>query len=91
MRENIALALQARMGWRRFLPRAEQVRLAEQYVAQLGIKTASIDTPIGLLSGGNQQKAVIARWLATAPRLLLLPSPATGWSATIRCWTDSAR
>jgi monosaccharide-transporting ATPase len=78
VRENIALALQARMGVGKFLSHAEQTRLAERFVAQLGIKTASIETPIGLLSGGNQQKAVIARWLATAPRLLILDEPTRG-------------
>ncbi|RZJ22069.1 MAG: sugar ABC transporter ATP-binding protein [Haliea sp.] len=78
VRENIALALQARMGLRRFLPRAEQDALAERFVTDLGIKTASLETPIGLLSGGNQQKAMIARWLATQPRLLILDEPTRG-------------
>ncbi|MGJ7493887.1 sugar ABC transporter ATP-binding protein [Variovorax sp. RT4R15] len=78
VRENIALALQARLGTRRFLSRAEQTALAERYVASLGIKTASVETPIGLLSGGNQQKAMIARWLATEPRLLILDEPTRG-------------
>ena len=78
LRENIALALQARLGVRRFIARAEQVALAERFVKALGIQTASVETPIGLLSGGNQQKAMIARWLATEPRFLILDEPTRG-------------
>jgi len=78
VRENIALALQARMGLRKFLAPAEQRALAEKLVAALGIKTASIETPIGQLSGGNQQKAIVARWLATQPRVLILDEPTRG-------------
>ena len=64
MRENIALALQARQGLWPAISRIQQTTMAEGYVKALGIKTADVDTPIGQLSGGNQQKAVLARWLA---------------------------
>jgi simple sugar transport system ATP-binding protein len=76
--ENIALALQARMGLKKFLKLSEQRQIAEKLVAALGVKTASIETPIGQLSGGNQQKAIIARWLATQPRVLILDEPTRG-------------
>jgi galactofuranose transport system ATP-binding protein len=78
VRENIALALQARMGLRKFLKVSEQREIAEKLVKALGVKTASIETPIGQLSGGNQQKAIIARWLATHPRVLILDEPTRG-------------
>lgn len=78
VRENIVLALQARRGIWPFMSRAAQRELAEAFIQQLGIKTADAETPIGLLSGGNQQKAILARWLATAPRLLILDEPTRG-------------
>nr|WP_228027124.1 sugar ABC transporter ATP-binding protein [Rubrivivax pictus] len=78
VRENIVLALQAQRGWRHFIPRAEQVALATRLIQELGIKTADAEVPIGQLSGGNQQKAVLARWLATAPRVLILDEPTRG-------------
>jgi simple sugar transport system ATP-binding protein len=78
VRENIVLALQARMGWWRALPRATQDAMAREYVALLGVKTADIETPVGALSGGNQQKVVLARWLATQPKLLVLDEPTRG-------------
>ena len=78
LRENIALALQAQRGLARFIPVAEQVAMAERYVKALGIKAANVEMPIGQLSGGNQQKAMLARWLATAPRLLILDEPTRG-------------
>ncbi|HUG23031.1 sugar ABC transporter ATP-binding protein [Piscinibacter sp.] len=78
VRENIMLALQARRGLARFISVDEQARTAERFVKLLGIKTADVDVPIGQLSGGNQQKALLARWLATQPRLLILDEPTRG-------------
>ncbi|WP_425414881.1 sugar ABC transporter ATP-binding protein [Rubellimicrobium mesophilum] len=78
LRENIALALQAHRGWARPIPRAEQRRLAEDYVRRLDIRTPGAEKPVGLLSGGNQQKVILARWLAMNPRFLILDEPTRG-------------
>jgi simple sugar transport system ATP-binding protein len=78
VRENLILALQARSGIMRAIPLKRQQQLAEEYVKALGIKTASIETPIGSLSGGNQQKVLLARWLVTDPALLILDEPTRG-------------
>ena len=78
VRENIMLALQARSGLRLALSREQQQALADEYIRRLGIKTAGADTPIGQLSGGNQQKALLARWLATEPAVLILDEPTRG-------------
>ncbi|AOJ40022.1 sugar ABC transporter ATP-binding protein [Burkholderia lata] len=78
IRENIILALQARRGWWRLIGRARQRELADTYIARLGIKARDAEQPIGLLSGGNQQKVLLARWLATEPKLLILDEPTRG-------------
>jgi galactofuranose transport system ATP-binding protein len=78
VRENIVLALQARNGLWPCIRPAKQRELAKRYVDLLGIRVADVDMPIALLSGGNQQKALLARWLATSPRVLILDEPTRG-------------
>jgi monosaccharide-transporting ATPase len=78
VRENIVLALQARRGWMKPLSRREQDVIARRFIKLLDIRPADPERPIGLMSGGNQQKALLARWLATDPRLLILDEPTRG-------------
>jgi len=78
VRDNIILAMQVMKGFFRPLSRSQAEAFADEYIKMLGIKTASADTPIKSLSGGNQQKAILARWLLTNPQYLILDEPTRG-------------
>ncbi|MBO6219119.1 MAG: sugar ABC transporter ATP-binding protein [Treponema sp.] len=78
VRENIILALQVLKGFFKPFKKAEAEKFADDYIRMLNIKTASQDTPIKSLSGGNQQKAILARWLLTNPKYLILDEPTRG-------------
>jgi simple sugar transport system ATP-binding protein len=78
IRENIILALQARYGWFKFMNKQKQYDIADEYIQLLGIMTPSSDQLVKNLSGGNQQKVILARWLATNPQVLIMDEPTRG-------------
>ena len=78
VRENLILAMQGSRGAIRLVPHDEQEQLCDHYIAALQIKTPSSATPICNLSGGNQQKVLLARWLAMQPKLIILDEPTRG-------------
>ena len=78
VRENMILALQVLRGFFHPISRAESEKMADEYIKLLEIKTASKETPIKLLSGGNQQKVILARWFLTHPKYMILDEPTRG-------------
>lgn len=78
VRENIIIALQARRGMFKVISRKEQEEFADKFIDLLQIKTSSRDVPVKQLSGGNQQKVILGRWLLTNPDFLILDEPTRG-------------
>lgn len=78
VRENIILALQARRGMLKFIPLKKQLEIADKLIESLKIKTPSAENAALQLSGGNLQKVMLARWLATHPAVLILDEPTRG-------------
>jgi simple sugar transport system ATP-binding protein len=78
VRENINIALQAKKGMFNLIPKKQQEEFTDQYIDILKIKTADREVPIKNLSGGNQQKVILARWLLTNPEFLILDEPTRG-------------
>jgi ribose transport system ATP-binding protein len=78
VRENATLASLANIGRFGFIDFARERAMAADYVRQLDIRTPTVEQEVNNLSGGNQQKVVVAKWLATRPRILILDEPTRG-------------
>lgn len=78
VRDNLILAQQVLRGFWKPFKKAEAEKIADEYIKLLQVKTASQETPIKALSGGNQQKVILARWLLTHPQYLILDEPTRG-------------
>lgn len=76
--QNVTLPSLARTSRKGFIKLAEEFKLAREYTERLDLRAASLDTDVGNLSGGNQQKVVIAKWLATQPKVIILDEPTKG-------------
>jgi len=78
VRENMIIAMQAKLGWFKFIKRDQQIEIADQYIKLLNINPPDPEQFIENLSGGNQQKVLLGRWLITEPELLILDEPTRG-------------
>jgi len=78
VRENIVVALQATRGWFKTISRKRQNEIADEYIKMLNIHPPNPEQLVKNLSGGNQQKVILGRWLLTQPKLLILDEPTRG-------------